>query len=209
MRGKGTHKNQAPQWDHLFATSTSLILGHAESECQNIYDISGNAAVACCVCGRNEIWPLNTFFYIFSASNHVRKPSQNSAYTRNEIWPWNRDFKGQGCLREFFYYFFTYSVHQTTYKNLLKTWLILKIKFDLELAIFKVKGVCGNFLTIFFIFSAWNYIEIPSQTSMTNETNFLHCTLRCLRGWSIYRPAVRSGIVPEICSDFMYKFCIF
>ena len=50
--------------------------------------------------------------------------------------------------------------------------------FDLELAIFKVKGLCGNFLTIFFILSAWNCIEIPSQTFMTNETTFLHCTLR-------------------------------
>ena len=47
-----------------------------------------------------------------------------------------------------------YSAHQTTYQNLLKTWLILEIKFDLELAILKVKGVCGNFFTIFFIFSA-------------------------------------------------------
>ena len=50
--------------------------------------------------------------------------------------------------------FFMYSAHQTTYENLLKTWLVLEIKFDLELAIFKVKGVCGNFFTIFFIFSA-------------------------------------------------------
>ena len=49
---------------------------------------------------------------------------------------------------------------------------ILEIKFDLELAIFKVKGVCKNFLTIFFISSTWNYIEIPSQTFMTNKTNF-------------------------------------
>ena len=79
---------------------------------------------------------------------------------------------------------------------------------NLKLTIFKVKGVCGNFLTIFFIFSARNYIEIPSQTFMTYETNFLHCTLRCLRGWSIYWPAVRSGTLPEISSDFMYKFCI-
>ena len=36
---------------------------------------------------------------------------------------------------------FTYSAHQTTNENLLKTWLILEIKFDLELTIFKVKGV--------------------------------------------------------------------
>ena len=100
------------------------------------------------------------------------------------------------------------------------------MKFDLEIKIFMVKGICGNFqlffnyfLTIFYvfsgsnyirkpsknlayirneiwpwivdfqgegclrepfhyfpIFSAWNYIEIPSQTFMTNETNFLHCT---------------------------------
>ena len=49
--------------------------------------------------------------------------------------------------------FFTYSAHQTTYENLLKIWLILEIKFDLELAIFKVKGVCGNFFTIFLILS--------------------------------------------------------
>ena len=148
--------------------------------------------------------------------------------------------------------FFTYSAHQTTYENLLKTRLILELKFDPEIEIFKVKGVCGNFFTIFyvfsassyirkpsknlayirnkiwpwiddfqgrrclrgffftifFIFSAWNYIEIPSQTFMTNETSFLHCTLRCLRGWSIYRPAVRSGTLTEISRDFRFKFCI-
>ena len=76
------------------------------------------------------------------------------------------------------------------------------------MAIFKVKGVCRNFLTIYFIFRAWNYIEIPSQTFMTNETNFLHCTLRCSAGLvAIYRPAVRSGNLPEISTDFMYKFC--
>ena len=57
------------------------------------------------------------------------------------------------CVREFFLLFFTYSAHQTTYENLLKTWLRLEIKFYRELAIFKVKGVCGNFFTIFFIFS--------------------------------------------------------
>ena len=44
--------------------------------------------------------------------------------------------------------------HQTIYENLLKTWLILEIKFHLEFAIFKVKGVCGNCFTIFFMFSA-------------------------------------------------------
>ena len=44
--------------------------------------------------------------------------------------------------------FFTYSAHQTTFENFLKTWLILEIKFDLELAILKVKGVCGNFFHI-------------------------------------------------------------
>ena len=44
-------------------------------------------------------------FYAFSAVNYVRKPSQNSAHTINEIWPWNRDFQGQGCLREFLKYF--------------------------------------------------------------------------------------------------------
>ena len=75
--------------------------------------------------------------------------------------------------------------------------------FEIELVIFKVKDVCGNFFTIFFILSAWNYIEMSSQTFMTNRTNFLHCTLRCLRGWSIYRPAVRSGTLPEIFSDIM------
>ena len=49
---------------------------------------------------------------------------------------------------------FTYSAHQTTYENLLKTWLILEIKFDLELAIFKIKDVGEIFFTIFLLFSA-------------------------------------------------------
>ena len=35
---------------------------------------------------------------------------------------------------------FTYSAHQTTYENLLKTRLILEMKFNLEIEIFKVKG---------------------------------------------------------------------
>ena len=36
--------------------------------------------------------------FIFCASNCVRKPSQNSAYTRNKIWPWYWDFQGQVFL---------------------------------------------------------------------------------------------------------------
>ena len=104
---------------------------------------------------------------------------------------------------------------------------------DHEIEILKVKDVCGNFLTIFFIFSALNYIEIPSQAFMTNENNFLLCTLRMKLHrntlsnlhdkWDkfftlhftlpvglvdIYPPAVRSRNLPEISSDFMYKFCI-
>ena len=55
-------------------------------------------------------------FYVFSASNYVRKPSLNSAYTRNEIWPWNRDFQGQGCLREFLNYFYVFSASIYTRK---------------------------------------------------------------------------------------------
>ena len=47
-----------------------------------------------------------TIFYVFSASKYIRKPSKNLAYIRNKIWPWIDDFKGQGCLREFSYYFF-------------------------------------------------------------------------------------------------------
>ena len=109
-------------------------------------------------------------------------------------WPWKSTVKVTFHYLNYIFMFFTYLAHQTTYENLLKTWLISEIKFVLELTIFKVKGVCGNLLTIFFIFSTWNYIQIPFQTFMTNETNFLHCTLRCLRGWSIYRPAVRSGL---------------
>ena len=90
-----------------------------------------------------------------------------------------------------FLLFFTYSTHQTTYENLLKTWLILEIKFDLELAIFKVKGL-RKFSYYFFHIQRVKLhrnTEIPSQTFMKNETNFLHCTLRCLRGWSLYRPS--------------------
>ena len=61
--------------------------------------------------------------------------------------------------------FFTYSAHQATYENLLKTRLILEIKFDLEIEIFKVKGAYGNFFTIFYAFSASNYVRKPSQNS--------------------------------------------
>ena len=59
--------------------------------------------------------------------------------------------------------FSTYSAHQFTYENLLKTRLILEMKFDLEIEIFKVKGVCGNFFTIFYVFSASNYTRKPSK----------------------------------------------
>ena len=159
---------------------------------------------------RSGSWYIFVLFMFFTYSEH-QTTYENLPKTRlilEMIFDLEIEVQGQGCLREFFLLLLTYSVHQTTYKNLLKTWFILEIKFDFELAIFKVKGVCGNFLTIFFIFSAWNYIWITSQTFMTNKTNFLHCTLRCLQGWSIYRPAVRSGTLPEIFSDFMYKFCI-
>ena len=40
---------------------------------------------------------------------------------------------------------FTYSAHQTKYEDLLKTRFILEMKFDLEMEIFKLKVVCGNF----------------------------------------------------------------
>ena len=68
----------------------------------------------CCLC-----------FFVFSASNYVRKPSQNSTYTRTEIWPWNRDFKGQGRLRKFFYYCFhiqRVKLHRNTLSNVHDKW---------------------------------------------------------------------------------------
>ena len=37
------------------------------------------------------------------------------------------------------------------------------MKFDLEIDIFKVKGVCRIFFTIFYVFSASNYIPKPSE----------------------------------------------
>ena len=55
-------------------------------------------------------------------------------------WPWKSVVK----VTLNFFMFYTYSAHQTTYKNLLKTRLILEMKFDLEIEIFKIKGVCGN-----------------------------------------------------------------
>ena len=47
-----------------------------------------------------------TFFYVFRASNYIQKPSRKLAYIWNKIWRWIGDFQGQGCLWEFFYYFF-------------------------------------------------------------------------------------------------------
>ena len=90
---------------------------------QSIFDLEIYILKVKGVCGN-----FSTTFYVFSASNYIRKPSKNLAYIRNKICPWIGDFEGQGCMREFFNYFF--------------------------------------------IFSAWNYIEILSQTFMTNETNF-------------------------------------
>ena len=125
-------------WRWLSSVIDALKMGKTvKKKPQSIFDLEIEIFKVMGVCGN-----FFTNFYIFSASNYIRKPSKNLAYIRNKIWPWISDFLGQGCLREFF--------------------------------------------TIFFIFSAWNYIEIPSQTFMANETNFLHCTLRCLRGWSIY-----------------------
>ena len=42
----------------------------------------------------------------------------------------------------------SFSAHQTTYENLLKTRLILEMKFDLGIEIFKIKDFCRNFLHI-------------------------------------------------------------
>ena len=100
--------------------------------------------------------------------------------------------------------FFPYYVHQTTYENLLKTWLILEIKFDLELAIFKVKGVFGNFFHI-------RRVKLHRNTLLNlhdKRGKFFTLHFTSPAGLSIYRPAVRSGTLPEISSDFMYKFCI-
>ena len=65
------------------------------------------------------------FFYVFSALNYIRKPSKNLAYIRKKIWPWIGDFQGQGCLREFFYYFFDIQrvkLHRNTLSNLHDKW---------------------------------------------------------------------------------------
>ena len=65
------------------------------------------------------------WIWIFSASNYIRKPSKNLAYIRNKIWLWIGDFQGQGCLWEFFYYFFhiqRVKLHRNTLSNLHDKW---------------------------------------------------------------------------------------
>ena len=77
-----------------------LIFGITESwrwlsSVRIFLDIPGDAAVACRVCGRKEIWPLN------------------------------RGFQGQGCLWEFFNYFFhiqRMKLHRNTLSNLYDKW---------------------------------------------------------------------------------------
>ena len=66
-----------------------------------------------------------TIFYVFSASNYRWKPSKNLAYIRNKILPWIGDFQGQGCLRQFFYYFFhiqRVKLHKNTLSNIHDKW---------------------------------------------------------------------------------------
>ena len=69
--------------------------------------------------------------------------------------------------------FFTYSAHQTTYENLLKTRLILEMKFDFEIEIFQGQGCLREFFLLFFSYSAreitykycaWTFIKVLNQT---------------------------------------------
>ena len=57
----------------------------------------------------------------------------------------------------FFSLFFSYSVHQITYENTLKSSLLLEMKFDLEIPIFNVNKVSRNFKTIFYVFKTSNF----------------------------------------------------
>ena len=127
-----------------------------------------------------HLWPWKCLFrgeILVSSTNAVRFNLISEGYINYCGINAQHDLRSTTWTRNFFL-FFTYSGHQTTYENLLKTRLILEMESDLKIEIFKVKGVCGNFFTILFIFSAWNYIEIPSQTLMTNEPFFtFHFTL--------------------------------
>ena len=75
-----------------------------------------------------------------------------------------------------------------TIKSIIWTWEArgltkIRHKFYLELAIFKVKDVCGNFFTIFFIFIAWNYIEMNQWKRSSNLFPSFLRNLKCHRMW--------------------------
>ena len=62
------------------------------------------------------------------------------------------EFQGQEYLSDFFY-----SVHQITQENILKSTLLLEMKFDLEIPIIEVNNVSRNFKTIFYVFKTLNF----------------------------------------------------
>ena len=88
-----------------------------EKNPQSIFDLEIESFKVKGVCGN--------VFNVFSASNYIRKPSKNLAYIRNKILPLFGNFQGQGCLREFFYYFFhiqRVKVQINTFSNLPDEW---------------------------------------------------------------------------------------
>ena len=53
--------------------------------------------------------------------------------------------------------FCSYSVHQITKENTLIFSLLLEMKFDLEIPIFKVNNVSRNFKTVLYVFKTSNF----------------------------------------------------
>ena len=83
------------------------------------------------------------------------------------------DFQGQGYLSEFFQYFIRIQSIKLP-RKILKSSLLLEMKFDLEIPIFKVNNVSRIFKTI--------YTYSKHQILPKNIKYFVALE------WSIYRP---------------------
>ena len=80
----------------------------------------------------------------------------NFHYAKNEMWLWLQIFKVKDPSVVFFSIFFVLS--QSNYVgNILKSLLLLEMKFDIEIPNFKVKNVSRNFKTIFYVFETSNF----------------------------------------------------
>ena len=90
--------------------------------------------------------PLGCFIFVSLFASHVEV-----LHFRESPCDLDYRFSKSRIPQWFFSIFFSYSVHQITLENTLKSSLLLEMKFDLEIPIFKVNNVSKNFKTFFYV----------------------------------------------------------